>query len=487
VHHPSMRRPPAAAGTAFAILVAMGLAACQSAPPRARSATASAEAVRRSASGASLEAVTPEQLRQMNLAFADRFTTYLINADIGVARAGASPRQRQLMHRIKTFATTAAYDIVTDGDPGSQLLDLLLYVTLQSYIWIDEGEAVEAFGPEAATPLVEQLHAARVDIWRVAAQALTTQQLETLDNLILQWRRSNPSLDYLAFVRFDEIAAAQGATLVRELRRDGSLFAPVNQAIEELEKLRDLGERALFLSKRAPMLAGWQIEDAVNTVANREETAELLAAVTSLSQSVERVTATVETLPHTIAAEREAAIESVFAKAAATIEAAHGELGGTLDQATAMLEVARGIAESGERIAETVRVTTDSVDRTIGTADLFMKRFDPPPGSPPPPVAEGPPPTLDDYLRSVVEVTTLLREANLVVASSQGLLESEAWQRRLEQVNLAADERLAHASKAGRDLVRYSVMQSLWAIAAIFAGIAGLRLLGAVLPRRSAA
>lgn len=460
--------------------------ACEAPAPQRRSATASADAVRRTASGGDAAAVTSEQLRQMNLAFADRFATYLINADVGVSRSGVTPRQRQLSHRIKTFASTAAYDIVTDGDPGSQLLDLLLYVTLQSYIWIDEGEAVRAFGPEAAVPLIEQLHAARVDIWRVAAQALTTQQLETLDNLILQWRRSNPTLDYVAFVRFDEIAAAQGASLVSELRRDGGLFAPVSQAVAEFEKLNALGERALFLSKRAPMLANWQVEDLLNSVASREETSAVLEAVASISQSVERVTATVETLPATLAAERQATIESVISAATEAVESSRGELAATISETTAMLEVAREIASSGERIAESIRLTTDSVDRTLGSADRFMSRFDPPPDAAPKPVSDQPPPTLDDYVRSIGEVTVLLREVNLVMASSQGLLESEIWQARLEQINDAAEKRVEHASQLSRDLVQFTVLRSLWAIAAIFAGIAVLRVLGALLPRRHA-
>jgi hypothetical protein len=118
------------------------------------------------------------------------------------------------MHRIKSLGSIAVYDIVTSGDPLSQLLDLLLYATVQSYIWIDEGEAVKIFG-DRADGLIDQLRAARLDIWRVAEKALTREQLETLDNMIFRWRRDNPDLDYLAFIRFDDVAAITSFSLAQ--------------------------------------------------------------------------------------------------------------------------------------------------------------------------------------------------------------------------------------------------------------------------------
>ena len=463
-------------------LAASALVACAG-PQRPRDGVAG-ESVRRTASGTVEGSVSSESLREMNRAFADRFSTYLINADVAIGRTAPSPRQRMMMHRLKTYASSAVYDIVTDGDPLSQLLDLLLYTTIQSYIWIDEGEAVEIFGPERAVPLIEQLHAARLDVWRTAAKVLTTQQLETIDNIILQWRRANPDLDYLAFVRFDEIAQAQGEALVKELRRDGGLFGSLSQAVEKLDEFKELADQALFLSKRMPMLANWQVQDLINSVAARPETIDTLAAIDSLVRDSERITTTLAELPETIARERRETIEAVFASAGDLIETSHGDLRETIASATALLETGQGVVDGGERLLGSLRETLEAVERTLAAADRFMGRFDPPEGAAPRAPSETPPPTLDDYLRSMAEATRLLQEVNLVMASSQGLLESEVWQRRLEQINDAAESRVDHAAEQTRLTIHYATLQSLLVVGAVFVGLVLLRLAGSLLPRR---
>lgn len=426
--------------------------------------------IRRSASENRL---TPDQLRELNLAYADRFTTYLINADVAIARNNPDPEQVAIMHRIKSLGSIAVYDIVTSGDPLSQLLDLLLYATVQSYIWIDEGEAVKVFG-DRADGLIDQLRAARLDIWRVAEKALTREQLETLDNMIFRWRRDNPDLDYLAFIRFDDVAAIDEGNIVKEIRGGSGLLAPVSEAVAVADQVRQLGERGFYLSKRAPMLLNWQVRDVVNTTAARPEVHQLLDAVDTLAASAERTSQTVERLPEMLASERKAAF--------AEIEASQGELRQTMAQATSTLEVVREIAGSGERLAETVKETVDALDRTIGSAESLVARLEP--ATPPDPDAP-PAPTLAEYNATILDATRLVAELNTTLASSQGLLEADAWRVRLDEFNEAADLRVAQAADQARNVIDFAAWRIVIVIGAFFGGLVLYRIVLAYLPQQA--
>lgn len=426
--------------------------------------------------GASESRLTADQLRELNLAYADRFTTYLINADVAIARNNPDAEQVAIMHRVKSLGSIAVYDIVTSGDPLSQLLDLLLYATVQSYIWIDEGEAVKVFG-DRADGLIDQLRAARLDIWRVAAKALTTQQLETLDNLILRWRRDNPDLDYLAFIRFDDVAAIDEGNIVKEIRGGSGLLAPVSEAVAVADQVRQLGERGFYLSKRAPMLINWQVRDVVNTTAARPEVHQLLEAVDTLAASAERTSQAVERLPEVLATEREAAFRE--------IEASQGELRQTMAQATETLEVVREIAGSGERLASTVKETVDSLDRTIGSAESLVARLAPEGGAAAPDPNAPPPPTLAEYNATILEATSLVRELNTTLASSQGLLEADAWRVRLDEFNEAADLRVAQAADQARNVIDFAAWRIVAVIGVFFGGLLLYRIALAYLPRQA--
>lgn len=448
---------------AAATLVALaGCIADQRTPAPSRSqAVSQDQPIRRSASENRL---TSEQLRELNLAFADRFTTYLINADIAVARGNPDAEQIAIMHRIKSLGSIAVYDIVTSGDPLSQLLDLLLYATIQSYIWIDEGEAVKIFG-DRADGLIDQLRAARLDIWRVAEKALTREQLETLDNLIFRWRRDNPDLDYLAFIRFDDVAAIDEGSIVKEIRGGSGLLAPVSEAVAVADQVRQLGERGFYLSKRAPMLLNWQVRDVVNTTVARPEVHQLLEAVDTLAASAERTSQAVERLPEVLSTEREAAFRE--------IEASQGELRQTMAQATETLEVVREIAGSGERLAATVKETVDSLDRTIHSAESLVARLE---SDLPIDSEAASPPTLADYNATILEATTLVRELNTTLENSQGLLEADAWKVRITEFNDATDSRVAFAAKQAEDLIDLLTWRIVIVLGAFFGGLIAYRI-----------
>jgi hypothetical protein len=53
------------------------------------------------------------------------------------------------LDQVRLTQVSAIYDIVTNADPFTRLLDLMLVVTLQSQKWIEEDQAERWFGDRA--------------------------------------------------------------------------------------------------------------------------------------------------------------------------------------------------------------------------------------------------------------------------------------------------------------------------------------------------
>ena len=111
------------------------------------------------------------ELDKAAYAFADRYTTQLVAATDAVMKDHPSAEQRRAAHAVKLVSVSGIYDIVTNADAASKLMDLLMVVTLQSYRWIDEDMAERTFGARGG-PLMQAMRTLRVDIWNVAGRVL---------------------------------------------------------------------------------------------------------------------------------------------------------------------------------------------------------------------------------------------------------------------------------------------------------------------------
>jgi hypothetical protein len=121
--------------------------------------------------------VTMDELDQLTYAFADRYLTYIVSACEAIEKDNPNADQRRLAHQVKLVQVSSVYDIVTNADPFTQLLDLTLVVTLQSQKWIDEDQAERWFG-DRGQPLINASRKAREDIWRIAARVMKPEQLD---------------------------------------------------------------------------------------------------------------------------------------------------------------------------------------------------------------------------------------------------------------------------------------------------------------------
>ena len=158
--------------------------------------------------------ISQAELHALTNGFADRYMTYIVTAAEQIERDNANAQHRRLAHRIKLVQISAVYDIVTNPDPFTQLLDLTLVVSLQARKWIDDDMAEKWFGTRGKH-LVSAMRQARSDIWKIASRVMRTSQLEQLDTLILQWHRKHPDIELVSYVRFDDFAASRTCQLSR--------------------------------------------------------------------------------------------------------------------------------------------------------------------------------------------------------------------------------------------------------------------------------
>src|SRR5688500_20361937 len=153
--------------------------------------------------------ITPAELDELTRAFADRYVGLLSSTCDAIKKNNPDPVQRREAQELLLNCASNVYDIASNADAFTRMLDLVVVTTLVSQVWIDDDRASQVFG-ERANVLVRALHHGRVEAWALAAQVLRPDQLDLLDYLIWDWRRHNPDMTRASFVRFSNFALGRG-------------------------------------------------------------------------------------------------------------------------------------------------------------------------------------------------------------------------------------------------------------------------------------
>ena len=378
--------PPGRCAPRRAILIGLAAAcstfpACASSRPDPTAQVAVTVAPPIAAKPAEPGKMTLGELDQLTYAFADRYFMTISSAVDNLKRDNPDAEQRRAAHRMKVIGVLAINDIASAQDPYSQVLNLLVAVTLQTRVWIDEGRAEAVFG-ERAPILVQALIEIRRDAWRLAERVMTPDQMERLELMITAWRREHPQQDQVAFVKFDEFATSKATNLAKEMTASGGLLAPLDDANRELVEYRRLAERAFWYTKRAPSIAGIQAEAASNEIMASPE-------ISKLFSDVDRVTDTAEQIGKVV-----------------TTAAAHGpEIAAT---ATGMMDSVAGILRES-------RLTIAQAETTLKTVhELYPHLLEPKPDNGPP----GRPFNIVEYTDALHATAGVLKEANQLAGQS---------------------------------------------------------------------
>lgn len=458
--------------TATLVLAGCLAPGARAAPRREKPVTGSTD-FSRSAAG---EKISAEELDEITNAFADRYRTLMEDAVAEVVKNNPDARARATAQRFLVESTTSAYDIVTNGDPFSQVLDLTIMVTLTSQVWIDDDRATREFGPERAEPLVAGLRQAREEIWRIAARVFLSDQLAALDFMIASWRRENRGVEDTSFVRFDDFAEQRGEGLIRDVASGGGLFQPLNQAIDESVAYRKLGERIFYLAKRMPTLANWQTQAFADEMLAKEETKRALANLDGVSKSVESLGATVTQLaadvPKIVAEER-TAIFAEIDRRQKDIDSALGQVNAIAGEAAKAAADARAIAEGvspmlgdAQKTLEAAQPTLDAVQKLAETSERLLGKVAEIKGPPVPPDPNAPPAKpfdIADYQKMLGDATVALGEANKLLENADSLAGSKSVKGLIDEVTHATEQRI--------ESLEQMVTRVVYLVGAIAAGV----------------
>jgi phosphate transport system substrate-binding protein len=389
--------------------------------------------------------IAAAELDELTRAFADRYVGLLASTCEALKKGNADPVQRREAQALMLDCATNVYDIASNADAYTRMLDLVVVTTLVSQVWVDDDRVGDVFG-ERGEVLVRALHHGRVEAWALAARVLRPDQLDVLDYTIWDWRRQNPDMTRASFVRFSNFALDRGRSANAEVLAAGGFFKNIGQTGQAVDEARLLTERMFYRLKREPTLLRWQAEAAKDDLVATPEVGKALADVGRLTDQVER-------LPANVAAERKALLAALDVRAKAVDE--------TLNRVRAIIADAKGLVDSAA-------LAGGALGETLKTGDGLFARFDAwdrwSNAKP-----EHRPFDVREYTQGAKELAAAATTVNDSLKSSSALLGSSEWGRRIDEVNRLADGRIRVASEQSQLLVRATFVKACLTIGAFFA------------------
>src|SRR4051812_48131997 len=113
---------------------------------------------------AAAHTIAAAELDELTRAFADRYVGLLSSTCDALKKGNADPVQRREAQELMIDGATNVFDIASNADAFTRMLDLVVVSTLVSQVWIDDDRAGEIFGDRGEV-LVRALHHGRVEAW----------------------------------------------------------------------------------------------------------------------------------------------------------------------------------------------------------------------------------------------------------------------------------------------------------------------------------
>lgn len=403
--------------------------------------------------------ITSAELDELTRAFADRYVGLLYSVCGALKKDNPDPMQRQEAQALLVDCATNVYDIASNADAFTRVLDLVVLTTLVSQVWVDDGRANAVFGQRGEALSRAMLHA-QEEARALAARLLTAEQLNVLDALLRDWRAQNPEMTSVSFVRFSNFAIGRGRSAASELLAARGLFAQVEQAGQAVDEARLLGERMFYRLKREATLLRWQLAAAKDHLVATPEVASTLT-------NLDRLTNQFEQLPAHVAAEREAILAAVDSRME------------NVD--TAVANVREVVAETKSLVA-LLEPTSRSLDDLFATVDALLARYvDWHQWA----VGLGRRPfDIREYTQIVKESATTAQEWDELLESSSDLLASPDWGAWIDEWKRAADGRILMAADQSKSVLNDFFRRVYILLGVMFAMLILYRVITLLLMRR---
>jgi hypothetical protein len=362
------------------------------------------------------ERISRKQLEELSNAFADRYFTLMLSASERVMRDNPDVQQCRLMNGLRLLGVSSMYDIATTPDTLTQLVDQYVVVTLQNYFWVDSGRA-NVIWKERSRPIEENLRRAREDITGLCERVFTDEQILELDLQIATWWSTRSGADFVAYVRFSEVASSKGQDLIEKVRDGGGLLEPLDRATEQLVEAQFAYDRSFFWAKRLPLFANWQVLALWYDIMTMPDVRRTL-------DGVDRVTTVVGSLP-TLLEQQGPVVQSLLQEYQRAMQATTG----ALERAQPLVEAVGGVVQASGGTIGKVNETLDKVAAMQARAEAAKD-----PNAPP-----AKPMDIAEVTALLAETRSTLTEANRALESGDRLLGSTAIDQRVASVQAASD------------------------------------------------
>jgi len=252
--------------------------------------------------------MTEAELQGHVMAFADRYWSIMNSAGIAYVENSPSPDNRRIVKAQLVHSAADAFTIAAGPKPVAAFLDMVVMVTLGRMVF--EQHYTKIHGSEVA-PIVDGFKKAEADIWEISSDILTAEQQRKLMRLIQTWRQNNPKNIVFSSVRFSEFEKFRGFSDDSGEDASSGFFRSVTKATEQVEEMRLLAERAMYLGSRLPMLTGAFADVWASRLTRNQDVNAVLADLNRIADVSQRIAAVAEKLPDDIAKERDATINQL--------------------------------------------------------------------------------------------------------------------------------------------------------------------------------
>ncbi len=266
------------------------------------------------------EKLRREELRSAIMNFADRFAGIFAQSMDDLEQHLSTPEMRRSFTQQQYLTLAANFELAAQAHPGAALLDQMVFVTLNRMAWQDYYYPV-AYKKLSRAPL-DALIGLEAEIWKIADEALTADQLVAVRQLIDEWRAANPNQWRVNWIRFSNFGEVGRKPALRKIEQKGGLLAPVSQAGETAEELRFTVERAIYLLTRTQVLLNFQLEAAYTTVASQPEMVAMMDNIEGYRRIADRIAKAVEKVPDETIQKVGSQLEQTLVRISAEREAA---------------------------------------------------------------------------------------------------------------------------------------------------------------------
>ena len=405
----------------------------------------------RSAANTADPTVELSRLQTILFSYADKYMSAVAQVTTAAMRLeSTNPELRLSMHTMKLLVATTVQELATSPNPESTLLDMMVYATLHR-MTVEEDWARKRYG-DSSENIITVMRLMEKEIWDIAGGYLNENEITEIRQLIDAWKKENPELRVVSYIRFSDFASLRSKSPLVEKTRKSGFLVDTSDAVKAVDQALLLSERVLHYSQRLPLIIEWQVEKVFYQLAIEPEIRQSLEQSQSITQSLNRFSSTVEKLPQHLVDERKSSIEQVAnaiatersqaihelagvlaAERRATVEdvgttiaAERAALFAELDAREKMLsgivsETRKGIGDA-DKLAIDLEKTTRAINEVLLNTDKLMARFDT--GAEVDKSASEPF-DINSYVGAIKELTIAIQEANTLVLSTERIANRE--------------------------------------------------------------